>query len=243
MQARIFLAGATGAIGRRLTPILCKAGYQVFGMTRSKERARVLRASGAEALIVDVFDAAELAKAIASVRPAVVVHQLTDLPKVPQPDLLRASLPRNARIRDEGTRNLIGAAIAAGAKHFVARSIAWALASGPEPHPESDPLDVGAEGDRGITVRGVAALEYQVLNSPPLKGAVLRYGQLYGPGTYSASSAGSMPVHVDAAAHAVLLTICKSATGLFNIAEPNPHILTDKARTELGWDPGYRLPT
>src|SRR3546814_20134412 len=89
---------------------------------------------------------------------------------------------RNARIRDEGTRNLVQAAIAAGVRRVVAQSIAWAYAPGPEPPSEDDPLDTEAEGGRAVSVRGVAAMETCVLNAPPLAGGGLRYGQDSGQG-------------------------------------------------------------
>ena len=100
-----------------------------------------------------------------------------------EPGRMAEAIARNAHIRDEGTRNLLTAAAAAGARRVVAQSIAWAYAPGPEPHRESDPLDLGAVGSRAVSVRGIAALEYWILNSPPLAGVVLRYGQFYGPGT------------------------------------------------------------
>ena len=106
---------------------------------------------------------------------------------------MQEATSRNARIRDEGTRNLVRAAIAAGARRLIAQSIAWAYAPGPEPHRETDPLDTGAEGMRGISVRGVAALENRTLNSPPLEGLVLRYGRLYGPGRAPVSSQVRLP--------------------------------------------------
>jgi hypothetical protein len=100
----------------------------------------------------------------------------------------------------------------------------------------------GADGARAVTVRGVAALEACVLNSPPLMGVVLRYGQLYGPETGSTGPRGASPVHVDAAAYAAMLALGRGA-GVFNVAEPNGYLATDKARAELGWDAGFRLPT
>jgi hypothetical protein len=123
----------------------------------------------------------------------------------------------------------------------VAQSIAWAYAPGPEPHFEKDPLDTEAEGNRAISVRGIIALEYWTLNSPPLEGLVLRYGQIYGPGTGADAPAGSAPLHVDAAAYAALLAVDKGAPGIFNIAEPNELVATEKARTELGWRADFRL--
>lgn len=238
---RIFLAGASGAIGRRLIPLLRSAGHSVAGATRSANKAEMLRTLGAEPVTVDVYDATSLAHAVISFRPDIVVHQLTDLPPGLDPARMNNAVPRNARIRDEGTRNLIAAAMAAGASRVVAQSIAWAYADNPTPHSEEDPLDLKADGNRAITVGGIAALEAQVLHSPPLRGVVLRYGQIYGPGTGADLPKGTAPLHVDAAAYAALLAIERDVSGIFNVAELNGYVTTDKARTVLGWNEGFRL--
>jgi len=240
MGQRILLAGATGVIGRRLMPLLRDAGHHVVGMTRSELKAREFR--GAEMDAADVFDAAAVARIVASVRPDVVIHQLTDLSGLADPATASDAIERNARIRIEGTRNLVDAALAANVPHMVAQSIAWAYASGTLPHAEDDALDIHADEPRSITVRGVAALEAAVLNSPPMKGTVLRYGQLYGPGTGRDGPTGSAPLHVDAAAHAALLAVARGEAGIFNIAEPNAQVLTDKAISKLGWRDDMRLP-
>ena len=241
MPYRIFLAGAAGAIGRRMIPMLRAAGHTVVGTTRSTAKAEILRSLGVEPALVDVFDAEPLSRAMEAARPDVVIHQLTDLPKKLDPRLMGEAIVRNARIRDEGTRNLVAAANALRIRRLVAQSIGWAYAPGPEPHEESDPLDAEAQGDRGTTVRGVIALEDRVLTSPPLQGLVLRYGQLYGPGTHSDKPSNYVPVHVDAAAYAAMLAIDRGQPGSYNIAQPNVHIATHKAQTELGWDPAFRI--
>src|SRR3984885_11276173 len=141
MGYRIFLAGASGAIGRRLTPLLHSSGHYVCGSTRLEANTGALRALGADPVVVDVFDASVLSRAVASARPDVVIHQLTDLPKDLNPREMGAAIVRTARIRSEGTRNLVRAAIAAGARRLVAQSIARACAPGAEPHTETDPLD------------------------------------------------------------------------------------------------------
>jgi nucleoside-diphosphate-sugar epimerase len=240
MGLRIFLAGASGAIGRRLVPLLREAGHDVAGTTRAAAKAETLRALGAEPVVVDVFDAAGLTRAVAAFKPQIVIHQLTDLPPALDPSKMEEATARNARIREEGTRNLVHAALAAGARRMIAQSIAWAYAPGAEPHAEDDPLDLGAEGRRGVTVAGVAALESLTLNAPPLEGVVLRYGHLYGPGTGAAATPGAAPLHVDAAAHAALLAVERGAPGLYNVAEPNAYVATEKARRELGFDAAFR---
>jgi nucleoside-diphosphate-sugar epimerase len=243
MSYRIFLAGASGAIGRRLTPLLHSSGHYVCGSTRLEANTGALRALGADPVVVDVLDASALSHAVASARPDVVIHQLTDLPKDLNPREMGAAIVRTARIRSEGTRNLVVAAIAAGARRLVAQSIAWVYAPGPEPHAETDPLDTGAaEGESGINMQGVIALEDLTLKSPPLEGVVLRYGQLYGPGTASDRPSNSAPIHVDAAAYAALLAIDHGDPGIYNIAQSNRHVATEKARADLGWTPDFRLP-
>ncbi len=104
-DVRVFLAGAGGAIGTRLVPLLLDAGYDVFGTTRSKERAGALEAAGVKPIVINVFDAPALSRAMVAVRPQIVIHQLTDLPRGLEPSRLPEALARNARIRSEGTRN------------------------------------------------------------------------------------------------------------------------------------------
>lgn len=221
--------------------MLLAAGHAVYGTTRSKEKADALRASGVTPVVVDVFHASALSQAMREARPAVVIHQLTDLPKVlsgpPSEEVLRA----NARVREEGTRNLVEAAVAAGARRIIAQSIAWAYAPGPEPHSEDDPLDRATVGPAAITIAGVLALERLVLDSPLLEGVVLRYGQLYGPGTWNTSPGGRVPVHVDAAAHAALLAVSAPHAGVFNIAEEKGLVSSERARLLLAWRPEFRL--
>jgi nucleoside-diphosphate-sugar epimerase len=197
MRRRLFLAGATGAIGRQLLPLLLENGYDVAGMTRTESKAADLEAAGARPVVCDVFDRERLGAAVEEFQPEIVMHQLTDLP-----DEL-AQLPeyrgRNNRIRTEGTRNLVDAARAAGAGRFLAQSVAWEL-----------------PGDGGDAVREHEAMVLEV------GGVVVRYGQFYGPLTYSAdrpTHKGAMPiVHVaDAAARTVGLIDAPS--GIVEIVE------------------------
>jgi nucleoside-diphosphate-sugar epimerase len=239
---RIFLAGASGAIGRRLTPLLLAAGHTVTGTTRSAGKAGELNARGVEPIIVDVFDRDALRDAVVRARPDVVIHQLTDLPQVLDPARLADWLMRNSHLRIEGTANLVAAARAAGARRLVAQSIAFAYADGPEPHDESDPLG-SAEGDTpgAISARGVRALEGAVAAARGIDGIVLRYGRLYGPGTWHAAASGRAPLHVDAAAHAALLAITRGSPGVYNLAEDDGTVAIEKARKELGFDPAFRM--
>jgi nucleoside-diphosphate-sugar epimerase len=236
---RIFLAGASGAIGRRLTPLLLAEGHQVTGMTRHPQTARALEAAGLIAVVVDVYQANALRRIVMNARPEIVIHQLTDLPHAFDEAELAASRPRNARIRVEGTRNLIAAARAASVRRFIVQSIAFGYASGVEPYAESDPLNL-ADGPRVGTMRGAANMEEQVLASG-MQAIVLRYGLLYGPGTWSEEPGRKPPLHVDAAAHAALLAVTRGATGVYNIADDEGTVSIERARAELGFDPDFRL--
>ena len=241
-MSRIFLAGAAGVIGRRLTPLLLAHGHLVWGTTRSPGNVEFLRKLGARLVVVDVLDAEALATAVLDAKPEIVMHQLTDLDAVQDPAQRSSALARNARIRDEGTRNLVAAAREAGARRMIAQSIAWAYAPGPRPHREDHPLDLNAEGDRLVSVRGVEALEGQVLGaSPMVEGLVLRFGRLYGPGSGTDTPPSPPAVHVDAAAYAALLAIDHGEAGAFNAADPNDEVSTEKARAALGWRADFRM--
>ena len=137
---RVFLAGAAGAIGRRLVPLLLEAGHSVIGTTRSGEKASELKARGVTAVVVDVYDAEAVCDAAVQASPDVVIHQLTDLPRMLDPNR-PVAFGGNTRLRVEGTPNLVAAALAAGARRLIAQSIAFAYAPGREPHAETDPLN------------------------------------------------------------------------------------------------------
>ena len=237
---KIFLAGATGVIGRRLVPLSVNAGHSVIGTTRSTTKADRLRAAGVEPAVVDVFDASALSAAVLQANPDVVVHQLTDLPPGLDPSQMTEGTQRNARMRSEGTQNLVAAMLGAGVCRLIAQSIAWMYAPGKEPHSEDDPLDIDAPGTRAVTVAGVATLEQLTTSSPPIDGVVLRYGHLYGPGT-GASTAEAPAPHVDAAAAAAVLALEKAQRGIYNIAELSGYLSTEKAQRQFGFDAGARL--
>jgi nucleoside-diphosphate-sugar epimerase len=239
---RIFLAGASGAIGRRLIPLLLADGHNVVGTTRSAAKAAELKAQGVTSVVLDVFDAGTVHEAVVRARPDVVIHQLTDLPQVLDPAQMAASRQRNTRLRIEGTANLVGAARAAAVRRLIAQSIAFAYADGPEPHAETDPL-ASPEGDdpSAVTAKGVRALEEAVLGASGIEGIVLRYGRLYGPGTWFDAPSGKGTLHVDAAAHAARLAVTRGAKGVYNIAEDDGALTVEKARRELGFDAGFRL--
>lgn len=174
---RIFFAGASGVIGSRLVPLLVAAGHTVGAMTRTNEKADRLAAAGAQPLICDVFDRPTLTSAIRSFGPDLLLHELTDLPD--DAANLSAAAELNARIRSEGTRNLLDALDPLVPTKIVAQSVAWTMPP-------------GAEAD------AVASLEHNVLAAD---GVVLRYGFFYGPGTYYPDELPPVPrVHIDTAA-------------------------------------------
>lgn len=176
---RIFLAGATGVIGSRLLPLLLADGHDVTALTRRTSDAEALRSKGAEAAVADVYDAEAITRTVRNASPEVVLHQLTDLSG--------GSSEANAAMRKIGTANLANAALSAGARRMVAQSIAWAYQGGEGPADERTPLDLTAEGPRSTTVRAVATLEETARELP--EWVVLRYGVLYGPGTWYAPGA------------------------------------------------------
>jgi len=171
---RVFLAGATGVIGRRVVPLLVGRGHSVTGLVRRPADADWLRGLGASAVVGDVFDRDGVLRAVRSAAPDVVMHQLTDLKG--------GNFRANSEMRTTGTRLLVDAALAAGVRRIVAQSIAWVYEAGEAPATEDVPLDLGAEGSRLRSVQGVAALEGVVREAP--EWVVLRYGLLYGPGTW-----------------------------------------------------------
>jgi uncharacterized protein YbjT (DUF2867 family) len=177
---RVFVAGASGLIGVRLVPLLVDAGHVVAGLTRTPAKAGALEAAGAEPVVADVFDREALMRAVRAFAPDLVLHQLTDLPDAVAE--LAAYYGANARMLREGTRNVVDAA---GDARVVAQSIAWQ-----------------AEGETG---RAYEALEATVLGAG---GAVVRFGQFYGPGTYYESQLPEPPrIHIDAAARRAFETI------------------------------------
>jgi nucleoside-diphosphate-sugar epimerase len=239
MTERIFLAGASGAIGRRLAPLLLENGWRVFGSTRSGEKAAELKKAGVEPVVVDVFDGAALRKHLSEIRPEVVIHQLTDLPYALEASQMEAALARNAMLRDAGTRNLVAAAVHAGARRLIAQSISFIYDEGAKPHRESDPLLPVMHPAYGETVQGVLSLERQVTEAA-LEGIVLRYGLLYGPGTGFDAPIGPGSVHVDAAAKAAELAVTRGERGIYNVAETDGETSSEKAIQALGWDSGWR---
>jgi nucleoside-diphosphate-sugar epimerase len=193
---RIFVAGASGVIGRALVPLLVADGHQVAGMTRSPGKVDLLRGLGAEPVVCDVYDRAALRGAIVDFRPDAVVHQLTDLPD--DASRIRELGAANARMRREGTRNLLDAAAAAGAGQIVAQSIAW--------DPPGDGLAAKADLERAVLDAG---------------GVVARYGQLYGPGTYHVDDRPEPPRVSVAEAARQTVPLLGAPSGVVVVVDPD----------------------
>ncbi|MEZ5076410.1 MAG: NAD(P)-dependent oxidoreductase [Solirubrobacterales bacterium] len=259
---RVFVAGASGVLGRPLLPKLLAAGHQVTGTTRRPERAAAIRAAGAEAVVCDALDAAALREAVLAARPEAVIHLLTALPQRydPRSDYLAAT----DRIRVEGTRNLLEAVTAAGARRVVAESIAFAYRpEGSWVKGEDEPL-AGGPGKLGATFGAVAELERQVLAGQRFEGIVLRYGWLYGPGTYYdrggqqaeeverrrfpvvGKGTGTFSfLHVEDAADATLAALERGAPGTYNVVDDEPAPLREWLpvyAAALGAGPPRRVP-
>jgi nucleoside-diphosphate-sugar epimerase len=238
---RVFVTGATGAIGRPLLPKLLEAGHQVTGMTRSEESAALLRERGAEAVVCDVFDEEGAHEAIGAASPEAVVHQLTALPdRIDFRD--DTTYHGTNRLRTEGTRILLDAARAVNARRFVAQSIAFAYEPEGDPVKDEDaPLMLGGEGHFAEAVEAVHQLEQAVTGTEGLEGLVLRYGFFYGPGTYYAPDGSTaaevrrrrLPIvgrgdgvfsfaHVDDAADATVAAVERGAPGVYNVVDDEP---------------------
>lgn len=224
---RIFLAGSTGVLGRRLVPLLVGGGHQVTALTRRPDEVGSLRAAGAEPVLADALDKPSILRAVGDAAPDVVIHQLTDL--------AAGTSASNAALRRLGTRNLVDAAHGAGVRRMIAQSIAWVYEAGEQPAGEQTPLDLHSAEPRVTSVLGVAALEEAVAEIA--EWVVLRYGLLYGPDTWytrgglraADAQAGRLPadddvssfVHVDDAATAAVEAL-GWPSGPVNICDDEP---------------------
>jgi nucleoside-diphosphate-sugar epimerase len=237
---RVFVAGASGALGRPLVRQLVAAGHAVTGMTRREERAGEIRAAGATAVVCDVFDAEALRAAVAAAAPEAVVHALTAIPE--RIDWKADPLAATNRVRIEGTRHLIDAAVAAGARRIVAESVAFLYAPrGEWVKGEDAELFVGGPEPFGAAVDALLDLERQVLQAECMEGVVLRFGNFYGPGTAFAADGSQgeearrrrLPIvgkgtgtfsfiHVEDAAAATVAALESEAAGIFNVVDDEP---------------------
>ncbi|WCB94542.1 nucleotide-sugar epimerase [Baekduia alba] len=226
---RVFLAGATGAIGRPLVDRLVADGHTVFGTTRDPARAAALRERGAEPVVLDAFDVPAVRAAVVTAAPDVVVHQLTALPEVPDPKAMAAAVEATSRLRRETVPTFVDAARVAGARRVVVQSISFVTRPDGRPmHDEDAPLGADSEA--------VAALEAATTQADGIEGVVLRYGFYYGPGTWydrdgaiatlirkrrfpliGNAEGRSSFVHVDDAVDATVRALDRGAPGVYNV--------------------------
>ena len=237
---RVFLAGATGALGAPLVRALVAAGHEVTGTSRTPARAAAVDAAGGHGVVCDALDRDAVFAAVSAAAPEVVVHQLTSLP-AKYLALRKGSDPTN-RLRREGTRHLVDAAVAAGARRMIAQSIAFLYEpSGPAVATEESPVWTAAAPAAGGMLAAALELERIVLHTDGIDGVVLRYGALYGPGTWYAPDgdiislirARRLPVigdggaltsfvHVDDAATATVRALDAGEPGIYNITDDAP---------------------
>jgi 2-alkyl-3-oxoalkanoate reductase len=236
---RVFVAGATGAIGQQLLPQLTGQGHQVTATTRSPGKLELLRGLGAEPVVVDGLDAAAVGEAVARSEPEVVVHQMTSLAAVMSLRRFDQEFAATNRLRTDGTDHLLAAAAAAGARRFIAQSYTgWTnVRAGGPVKGEDDPLDPAPPAAQRETLAAISRLERMVPSAAPLQGIVLRYGSLYGPGASGAfvglirkrrvpiigDGAGIWSfLHVCDAAAATVAALDRGEPGVYNIVDDEP---------------------
>jgi nucleoside-diphosphate-sugar epimerase len=240
---RVFVAGATGAIGRQLVPRLVAAGHEVSGMTRSESKRALLEELGAVPVVADALDPEQVADAVARSKPDVIVHQLTAIGAVDTRHLDRDFATTN-RLRTEGTDHLLAAGHAAGVRRFVAQAAAgygiYARTGGPVKS-EEDPLDATPPREMRASQAAIRHLEQAVLGARWTEGVVLRYGIFYGPGTglargqeqFEMVRARKFPlvgdgagvwsfIHVADAAEATVTAVEQGRRGVYNIVDDEP---------------------
>jgi nucleoside-diphosphate-sugar epimerase len=249
---RVFLAGATGAIGRQLVPQLVEAGHEVTAITRSEDKLGMLGDLGAEAVLCDVFDAGRLGTIVAQAEPNAVINQLTDLPQSLNPRKLGEYYAANNRVRQEGTRNLLSAALGAGVRRFLVQGSAyWYAPTGGSVKTEEASLYLDAPAPIGPAVETIKEVEDAVLSANEIEGVVLRYGMFYGPGTWYAKDGdvgrqvrkrrypmigkgeGTYSfIHVGDAAAATVAALERARPGVYNVVDDDP-------ATAAEWLPVY----
>jgi nucleoside-diphosphate-sugar epimerase len=208
----VFVAGASGAIGRPLITALVAAKHAVIGMTSRNEGVKVLRERGAEGVVLNALDAAAVTAEIARIRPDVIIDELTSLPKRYTPEEMRKAAPRDRQIRLEGGGNLHRAALETGIKRYVVQSTGFFYGRGQGLASEEDPLANDASPGVAGSVATYRQIENRVFGSPGLEGVALRYGFFYGPGTYHDPKTGSISEQVFQGQYPVI----DPATGVYS---------------------------
>lgn len=226
-MTKIFVAGATGLIGTKLTKRLLEEGYEVAGLTRSQQGKAKLENQGVTGFIGDVLQADTVEVAIANYKPDIIINEITDLKQV--------DMSANTRVRKEGTKNLVTAALNNEVQHIQSQSIAFVYEGGEGLATEDTPLDIQASGDRKVTVEGVEALEQETSRIP--HHVILRYGLLYGPetwygkdgmiynqfinGSVSMSNGIQSFIHIDDAVETAIQALSFDS-GIYNVTDDNP---------------------
>jgi 2-alkyl-3-oxoalkanoate reductase len=243
---RVFVAGATGAIGRHLVPQLLASGHDVVAMTRSPGKTDALRAAGAYPVVVDGLDRDAVFAAVTGAEPEVVVHEMTAITDVGNPRRIDAEFAPTNALRTKGTDHLLEAARAAGARRFVAQSFSgWPnVRQGGPVKTEDDPLDPDPPAPMRRTLDAIRYLERAVAGAEGLEGVVLRYGGFYGPladmpakfietirkrrmPVVGAGSGVWSFVHLDDAAAATVAAVEHGAPGIYNIVDDEPAAVTE----------------
>jgi nucleoside-diphosphate-sugar epimerase len=237
---KVLVAGATGAIGRSLIKSLRLAGHTIFGMVRSQSSSAPLSDSGAEPVIADALDASSVSVAVAEVRPDAIINELTSLPKHYTPTDMKAAAERDARVRLEGSKNLIAAAQRIGVRRFLVQSTGFWYAPGGDLADESERFAYGASPAVAAGAQRYAQLEAMTLGRTEFEAVALRYGFFYGPGTWFISDGDvgeqvrqqQVPIighgqgvwswiHIDDAADATVRAL-DCTPGPYNIVDDNP---------------------
>jgi 2-alkyl-3-oxoalkanoate reductase len=262
---KVLVAGATGAVGRRLTPLLVAAGHRVAGLTRSPEKADALRRAGVQAMIVDAFDRDAIRAAVLEARPEVVVHEMTALQNASDLVHFDRAFATTNRLRTEALDHLIAAAEESGARRLVAQSFCgWPYArTGGPVKAEEDPLDPDPPRQTRRALDAIRHLESSVSGSRRLEGVVLRYGAFYGPrsGLFDGPLIGQVRarrapmigdgggwwsfLHLDDAASATALAVGTGAPGVYNIVDDEPAPVREwlpALAAMLGAKPPRRIP-
>jgi nucleoside-diphosphate-sugar epimerase len=239
---RIFVAGATGALGSRLVPLMISAGHSVVGLTRTAAKADAIRQTGAEAAVADALNRAAVVAAVASARPDVIVHEMTSLGAATDLRKFDQTFAATNRLRSEGVNNLLAAAKQAGTRRIVAQSFCgWPYArEGGPVKSEEDPLDRAPPRELRRTLEAIRFLENAVTQWPDIEGVVLRYGAFYGPGTglfdgplidqlrhrrvplIGTADGWWSFLHIDDAAVATAIAVERAAPGIYNIVDDEP---------------------
>ncbi len=263
---RIFLAGATGALGTQLLPMLLAAGHDVTATTRSATKAGALRDAGAEPAVLDALDRDAVVAAVTAARPDAIVHELTSLTDLSNLRDFDAAFAQTNRLRTEATDHLLAGARAAGTRRFVAQSYAsWPYArTGGPVKTEDDPLDPDPPRDQRESLAAIRRLEALVTEAPDLEGIALRYGAFYGPGTSIAPGGEQVEmirkrrfpivgggdgiwsfVHIEDAAAATLAAVERGAPGIYNIVDDDPapvRVWLPALAAAMGAPPPRRIP-